>query len=155
MVPESRGLRVLVVEDEALLAMQIETLLLEAGCEPVGQAAEAGEAVALAESRRPQVALVDVHLRDGRSGTELMRALTGEHGMVGLFITGSRRLIPPDFAGASGVLLKPFTERAFMQALDYLAQRARGRTVPPPASPSLEVPGQSPAGPLLEAGRCP
>ena len=34
-------LRVLVVEDEALLAMQMETLLREAGYEPVGQAVEA------------------------------------------------------------------------------------------------------------------
>jgi two-component system, response regulator PdtaR len=132
-------LRVLVVEDEALLAMQIEALLREAGYEPVGQAVEAREAVELARVTHPQLALVDLNLRDGRSGPDVMRELTREHSVVGLFITANRRLVPADFAGAAGVLSKPFTERAFLQALTYLASQVRGERAPVPATASLEL----------------
>jgi CheY-like chemotaxis protein len=128
-----------VVEDEALLAMQIEALLHEAGYEPVGQAVEAKEAVELARATQPQLALVDVNLRDVRSGAEVMRALTRGHSVVGLFITANRRQVPADFAGAAGVLSKPFTERALLQALAYLAGQVRGETVRLPATASLEV----------------
>ena len=105
----------------------------------MGQAVEAREAVELARVTQPQMALVDLHLRDGRSGPEIMRLLTREHKVVGLFITASRRLVPSDFAGAAGVLSKPFTERAFLQALTFLASRLRGEARELPTTPSLEL----------------
>ncbi len=118
-------LRVLVVEDEALLAMQIEQLLLEAGHEPVGHALEASEALEIARDARPDLALVDIHLRDGLTGPEIMRALTRDHGAAGLFLTANRRLVPADFAGAVGVIAKPFSEHAFLQALGFVARHLR------------------------------
>ena len=105
----------------------------------MGQAVEAREAVELARVTHPQLALVDLNLRDGRSGPDVMRALTREHSVVGLFITANRRLVPADFAGAAGVLSKPFTERAFLQALTYLASQVRGETALLPATASLEL----------------
>jgi two-component system, response regulator PdtaR len=118
-------LRVLVVEDEALLAMQVEQLLLEAGHEPVGHAMEAAEAFEIARKARPDLALVDIHLRDGLTGPEIMRTLTRDHGAAGLFLTANRRLVPEDFAGAVGVVSKPFSENAFLQALAFVARRLR------------------------------
>ena len=49
-------LRVLIVEDEALLALQIELLLLEAGHEPVGHAMDCEEAIELARETHPDLA---------------------------------------------------------------------------------------------------
>lgn len=128
------ALRVLVVEDEALLAMQIEQLLLEAGHEPVGHAMDAAEAVDLARETRPDLALVDIHLRDGVTGVQVMRALTRDHGAAGLFLTANRRLVPEDFAGAMGVVSKPFSETAFLQALAFVARRLGGRGARAPAA---------------------
>lgn len=136
---DTEPLRVLIVEDEALLAMQVEQLVLEAGHEPVGHAMDAREAFALARSERPDLALVDINLRDGLSGTEVMRRLTGEFGVAGLFLTANRRLVPADFAGAVGVIAKPFSENAFVQALRFVTPRLRGRERSHPAPASLEL----------------
>ena len=125
-------LRVLIVEDEALLAMQVECLLLEAGHEPVGHALDSAEALALAGAVRPDLALVDVHLRDGLTGVEVMRTLTRDHGIAGVFVTANLRLVPSDFAGALAAISKPFSETAFQQALRYLTRRLRGAAPPSP-----------------------
>ena len=130
-------LRVLIVEDEALLAMQVECLLLEAGHEPVGHALDSAEALALAGAVRPDLALVDVHLRDGLTGVEVMRALTRDHGIAGVFVTANLRLVPSDFAGALAAISKPFSETAFQQALRYLTRRLRGAA---PSSPERSPP---------------
>jgi CheY-like chemotaxis protein len=144
-------LRVLIVEDEAVLAMQVECLLLEAGHEPVGHALDSGEALTLARALSPDLALVDVHLRDGLTGVEVMRALTRDRGIAGVFVTANLRLVPSDFAGALAAISKPFSETAFRQALRYLARRLRGappeRLPPPPnlaLSPRLR-PGDDPS----------
>ena len=143
---DARPLRVLIVEDEALLAMQIEQLLLEAGHEPVGHAMDADEAFALAREARPDLALVDLHLRDGLSGIAVMRQLTREHGVAGLFLTANRRLIPEDFAGALGAIAKPFAECAFVQAIAYVARHlAREPAARRPPS-SLELAPDRDAG---------
>jgi CheY-like chemotaxis protein len=103
-------LRVLIVEDEAVLAMQVECLLLEAGHEPVGHALDSAEALTLARALSPDLALVDVHLRDGLTGVEVMRALTRDRGIAGVFVTANLRLVPSDFAGALAAISKPFSE---------------------------------------------
>lgn len=154
MSPTPAALRVLIVEDEALLAMQVECLLLEAGHEPVGHALDTAEALTLARAVRPDLALVDVHLRDGLTGVDLMRALTGPgHGIAGVFVTANLRLVPADFAGALAAISKPFSETAFQQALRYVAGRlaaggTRGslpayRPSPPPGL--VLAPGAGPA----------
>lgn len=148
------SLRILIVEDEALLALQVECLILDGGHEPVGHAMDAEEAINLARATAPDLALVDVNLRDGPTGALIMRALTGELGVAGLFLTANLRLLPADFAGALGALPKPFSEVAFGQALRYLAHRLRheagdaadaGAAGRPPASLAL-APGHLPGG---------
>jgi chemotaxis response regulator CheB len=58
-------LTVLIVEDEVLLATELGFLIEEAGCREVGLAMSSDEAIDLAARMRPDLALVDVHLRDG------------------------------------------------------------------------------------------
>ena len=67
--------RVIIVEDQALLAMELEYVLSEAGHIVVGCAMDMAEAVRLAAETRPDVALVDVNLRDGFSGPTIARQL--------------------------------------------------------------------------------
>jgi CheY-like chemotaxis protein len=57
-----RGLRVLVVEDEALIAMYLEDVLLELGCQVIGPASTVSEALGLAARSRPDAATLDVNL---------------------------------------------------------------------------------------------
>lgn len=62
-----QGKRVLVVEDEVVLAMMLEDLFADAGAHVVGPAATVEQAIALIDSQPIDVALLDVCLRDQRS----------------------------------------------------------------------------------------
>jgi DNA-binding response OmpR family regulator len=68
-------MRVLICEDDALLASELEIIAGEAGCDVIGIAATADEALRSAEGSQPDIAIVDLHLGDGRSGPELAAAL--------------------------------------------------------------------------------
>ena len=124
---DEQSLRILIVEDEALIALELECLLQDNGHEPVGIAATSKEAVALARSLRPDLALVDIHLADGPTGVEVCRALSGEESTAVLFMTANAKRVPDDFAGACGIIPKPYTGRAVRSAVRYVAERLQGR----------------------------
>jgi DNA-binding LytR/AlgR family response regulator len=68
---------VLVVEDEFLVALDLEAQLLDLGCEVLGPVPSMGEARKLMATQRPDAVMLDVALSDGRSGPlagELRRA---------------------------------------------------------------------------------
>ena len=67
--------RVLVVEDDFLIAMQTEAALRDAGFHVVGPAASAEEAVALASEERPFLAVMDIRLAGKRDGIDAAREL--------------------------------------------------------------------------------
>jgi CheY-like chemotaxis protein len=132
-------LNVLIVEDEALLAEELAFLVREAGLRDVGRAMSSAEAVALACELTPDLALVDVHLKDGPTGVEAARLIVEDCGAVVLFMTANVRRLPADYAGACGVIGKPYSERAVRMALAYLEVCLRdGRAPgPPPLGLSL------------------
>lgn len=133
-------LRVLIVEDEVLIALELEDLLAEAGHVPVGIAATSEEAMRLGHDLKPDVALVDIHLADGPTGVEVARSLGGADGTTVVFMTANGRRIPPDFAGAVGAIGKPYSERSVRSALSYFADRRDGRiaaSAPPPDGVTL------------------
>ena len=123
-------LRVLIVEDEVLLATELEYLVSASGAEPVGHAMTSPEAVDLAERLRPDLALVDVHLGDGPTGVEAARTMTAHCGAIVLFITANLKRLPEDFAGACGVMSKPYSEHQIRAALAFLREcLAHGRAM--------------------------
>lgn len=131
----SESLRVLIVEDEVLIALELEDLLSEAGHVPVGIAATAAEAMRLGADLKPDVALVDINLADGATGVDVARRLGAAEETTVVFTTANGKRIPADFAGAAGAIGKPYTERSVRSALDYFAEHRGGRldpnTVPP------------------------
>ncbi|MBZ6413915.1 MAG: response regulator [Methylobacterium sp.] len=127
------ALRVLIVEDEAFIALELECLIEEAGHVAVGVATRSQEAVALARDLSPDVALVDVHLADGPTGIGVAQDLSARPGTTVLFTTANAKRVPPDFAGAAGIIAKPYSERVIRAALAYVAWRRHGgaSTEPP------------------------
>ncbi|GJE41409.1 response regulator [Methylobacterium soli] len=128
------ALRILVVEDEVLIALELEYLLEDLGHVTVGVAASSSEAIALGVSTIPDVALVDIHLVDGPTGVAVARALSADARTTVLFMTANSKRIPEDFAGAIGVIAKPYSERVVASALSYVAEYRSGR------KPSHETP---------------
>ncbi|MGO4386652.1 response regulator [Microvirga sp. 2YAF29] len=112
-------MRILIVEDEFLIALELESLLQDIGHDVVGIAASSAEAIDLARQSSPDLAFVDVHLSDGLTGIDAARALSEKEVTV-LFMTANAKRIPEDFAGARGVIAKPYTERGVKEALAYV-----------------------------------
>ncbi len=131
-------MRILIVEDESLVAAEVEFIVAEAGLEVVGIESDAAGAAAAIARERPDVVLLDVHLADGPTGVEVAGgAVAG--GAAVLFMTANRRRLPPDFAGAVGAVSKPYTEWGMRAALRYVVESIRdgGSRRSPPSSLEL------------------
>ena len=111
--------KVLVVEDETLVALDIEIAIEDAGMRVAGHAIRGSEAIALANAHRPDLALVDLQLLDGPTGITVAKHIITHGGMV-VFVTANRSALPPDLAGACGVIGKPFAGAGLVAALRFL-----------------------------------
>jgi DNA-binding response OmpR family regulator len=132
-------MRILIVEDEPLIAMLLDDTLRDAGHEVVGIADTSTAARHLAEVEHPTVALVDVDLERKKIGIEVARELLSA-GIAPLFITGQVDLARENSETAVGLLGKPFEPHDVVEALDVLACQLRGGHPPPPTIPrSLEL----------------
>ncbi len=128
-----RRLKIMIVEDEALLALELEEEVEAAGHTVIGQAMSEKQAMAILERQVPEFAFVDVHLTDGPTGIDVGRHLA-ERGIPYVFVTGNLKRVPDDFVGAIGVIEKPYTMNGLQNALSYIARLLRGDvnlTVPP------------------------
>ena len=108
--------RILIVEDEALVAMELRFVLEDLGNQVVGTAADARTARNLVRETEVDLALVDIHLSDGPTGIELGRELGQEIGVTVLFMTANPGMVRQGVAGTIGVLSKPTDERAVQTA---------------------------------------
>jgi two-component system, response regulator PdtaR len=136
---QAATMRVLIVEDEVVVAAEIELLVREAGMEPIGVAISFDEAVEMATRERPDLVLLDVHLSDGPSGVEFARRAAAGHGVAVLFMTANRRRLPEDFAGAIGSVAKPYSEWGMRSALRFVAECLATGGARRPAPTSLEL----------------
>ena len=81
--------RVLIVEDEALIALHLEQLVIEAGHRVIGIAFDPEEAKAIISGERPDFALIDMNLRNGASGLDVARYLREECAVSAIFVSGN------------------------------------------------------------------
>ena len=79
--------KVAIIEDEPLIAMDLESLVENLGHEVVGLARTRAEAVALARSARPGLVLADIRLADGSSGLDAVNDILEIFGVPVIFIT--------------------------------------------------------------------
>ena len=127
--------RILIVEDEMLVAMELEAILEDLGHEPVGIAPDLLTADDYSQEKL-DLALVDLNLRDGLTGPEIGKRLS-ERGVTVLFITANPRLLGNGIAGTVGVLTKPTDEATVRAAVDYALGLRNGASVTAP--PTLKL----------------
>jgi PAS domain S-box-containing protein len=114
------GRRILIVEDEPLLAMELETNLNALGCKTLRSAATLNAAKAAIGDSGCDAALVDVNL-GGRQADELAVALTRKN-IPFAFVTGyGREGLPAGFKEAA-ILSKPFAKEELLVVLAQLLQ---------------------------------
>ncbi|MDP9424578.1 MAG: response regulator transcription factor [Actinomycetota bacterium] len=120
--PDSEPVRVLIVDDQALIRQALKTLLdLESGIEVVGEAADGIEALELVPGTRPDVALVDVRM-PRMDGIELVKRLAEEHPRVAAVILTTfdddEYVFEGLRAGALGYLLKDTSSGELVSAIE-------------------------------------
>ncbi|WP_434714641.1 response regulator (plasmid) [Rhizobium sp. YTUHZ045] len=123
--------RVLIVEDEFLIALDLGATVEGIGMQVAGLANDREQALRLAPSA--DIAFVDVNLADGRTGPELGRRLAEEHGIAVVFMTGNPETVADGVKGAVGVVQKPVMPSLVEQLLKYLAARRVGMFAVVPA----------------------
>lgn len=128
--------KVLIVEDEMMIAVAMQLTLEELGYETVGIAPDLVTAKRLA-ARRPDLALVDLNLRDGLTGPQIGQFLSRRRVSV-LFVTANPRLLGEGVDGTIGVLTKPTDKDALAAAVAYALRVAVGEA-PPAPPPQLTV----------------
>lgn len=123
--------KVLIVEDEAITALDLELRLEGLGYEVLGPCADAASALAMAAQERPDLALMDIRIAGPRDGIDAAEEMMSRLGVPVMFLTGqltettmhrTRGLNP------LGYLNKPFEEHDLRLALDQawatLAERS-------------------------------
>jgi DNA-binding response OmpR family regulator len=121
--------RILIVEDEALVAMELRLVLEDLGYEVVGTASEARTARALGMRGGVDLALVDIHLSDGATGVGLGRELAQGFGVTVLYMTANPGMVRDGVPGTMGVLTKPTDETVVRKAVEHALRLRRGEAV--------------------------
>ncbi len=100
---------VLIIEDEPIIALDLESLVKDLGHDVAGVAATRDEAVALAKAARPGLVLADVRLADGSSGIDAATDILSAFDVPVIFITAyPERLLSGDRPEPAYLITKPF-----------------------------------------------
>ena len=116
--------RVLIIEDEPIIAMDIETIVRDLGHEVTGVAVTRDEAVALAMEDRPGLVLADIQLADDSSGIDAVKDILAEFEVPVIFNTAfPERLLTGERPEPTFLITKPFqrstVKAAISQALFF------------------------------------
>lgn len=126
-------LSILIVEDEALLAMDIEAMVEDSGHRVVAEAASLHDVEAIDPATRFDLAFVDIQLAKGTNGLDVCQLIRRRWpDAFVIFVTANPRKVPDDFCGGHGVIPKPFSRNGLMAAMRYIEE---GVCDPPPTSP--------------------
>ncbi|KQZ06559.1 histidine kinase [Caulobacter sp. Root1455] len=115
------GTLVLVVDDEFLIAEGLSMQVEDMGLTVCGTAPSADEAVALAQSCRPGVVLMDMRLQGDKDGVDAALAIYDTVGSKVIFVTGSREPATMDrirLDHPAGVLFKPVSDHQLKAAIE-------------------------------------
>lgn len=101
--------RVLIIEDEPIIALDLENLVTELGHEVVGVAASRKEAVAMAFAEKPGLVLADINLGQGGSGIDAVSDILSSFDIPVIFITAyPEKLLTGERPEPTYLVAKPF-----------------------------------------------
>ncbi|MCC5970784.1 MAG: response regulator [Pararhodobacter sp.] len=121
-------LRVVIVEDEAIISMELEMLLEDLNADVVGTAMTAAEAEALVAAHRPDCITMDINIRGDRDGVDAARDIFRKYGVRPIFVTAygdaetRKRAMP---AHPIGWIRKPIEKEELDEMLRRVKRRGR------------------------------
>lgn len=109
---------VMIIEDEAMIAMDLESVVRDLGHDITGVATTRDEAVELARERRPGLVLADIQLADDSSGIDAVKDILAEIEVPVIFITAfPERLLTGDRPEPTFLITKPFQRETVKAAI--------------------------------------
>jgi len=126
-------MKILIVEDNALVALDLEQQVADAGHTVVGVAGTASRAIDLAAEHGADLALMDVSLADGSCGIDAALVLKERFGIPSIFVTATLPNRPEVRWAGIGHLSKPYNEEEVVAAIHAAEATLRGE--PPPSMP--------------------
>jgi CheY-like chemotaxis protein len=131
-------MRILIVEDELLIALNTQADLEAAGHTVIGIAMTSREAFRLAESSRPDLVLMDVRLAEG-NGVEAAQAIHAHWGISSLFATSYVEKLASTGNAALGCLRKPYDQKSLVQSIQIVERVMNGLEPILPLPRNLEL----------------
>jgi diguanylate cyclase (GGDEF)-like protein/PAS domain S-box-containing protein len=113
--------RIMVVEDEGIVAMDIKLRLTSMGYEVVGHATSGGQAIRLASDTQPDLIMMDIKLKGPMDGIETAEQIRSQKDIPIIYLTAfadESTLQRARITEPSGYILKPFQERELAIAID-------------------------------------
>jgi DNA-binding response OmpR family regulator len=126
-------LKVMIAEDDLMIADMIEESLIDAGYESCGIARTVTEGVALGWLHRPDLAIIDMRLADGGLGTDIVAELAGLR--IGILYASGNVEQVTRLANGGCYIAKPYEIKSLLCALDIVAGVAITGVVPTPPFP--------------------
>ena len=100
---------VMIIEDEAIIALHIKSIVREIGHEVIGVSRTHSEAVAMARESAPELVLADICLADGSSGIDAVKDILGSMDVPVIFVTAfPERLLTGERPEPTYLITKPF-----------------------------------------------
>lgn len=108
-ITDSLQSSVMIIEDEAIIALHIRSIVESLGHNVTGVARTRAEAVSLAERNPPELVLADISLADGSSGIDAVKDILNEMSVPVIFITAfPERLLTGERPEPTYLITKPF-----------------------------------------------
>ncbi|WP_086606217.1 response regulator [Erythrobacter donghaensis] len=124
---------ILIIEDEFLIAFEMQRTLKQQGYPVIGIAVDLESAMAFAQRGEIALALVDLNLRDGLTGPQIGTCLARDYSATVIFVTGNERELGDGIEGTIGVLGKPADSTDLLSVVDFGLKRRRGEKCAPPS----------------------
>jgi DNA-binding response OmpR family regulator len=130
-------LKVMIAEDDLVVANVIGEVVSRAGYEVCGIVRTVADAIDLAQRQKPDLAVIDLRLADGGNGTDIGVKLASLAGVGVLYSTGNIARIMLTVSDGHACLRKPYDAAALLRSLEIVADMVANRSVSPPFPPGF------------------
>lgn len=132
-------LKVLIAEDDLMIADMTEAFLEESGYEVCGIARTVAHAVEIAQACKPDLALLDIRLAEGGLGTQIAARLAPFLGLGILYASGNTMQAMLTAADGHAYLTKPYTSGDLLRALALVRSLSLNGTAEQPFPRGFQV----------------
>ena len=138
--------KVLVVEDELIIAADLERVIRKKGWQPAGICASAHEAVRAIEDDTPDLVLIDINLDGAKEGINVAKYLLKKDTIPYIYITSLSDQLTIDqvkITRPMGFIIKPFKDESVISAMEIALYNHRHKRIDPvrnSANPKSDIP---------------